>query len=595
MFRIRRIFDDSLPFDRQEIQRVQEILRERFPGLSESEVADLPRRLNDPVEFRFRSHLFVADNARGAVRGFAMVLHDRAERFVYLDYIATDPQKRGSGVGGALYERVREEARSLDALGVFFECLPDEREECASEEEYAQNVARLRFYERYGARPIVNTKYELAPREDQKGMPYLVFDDLGTGKPLRRAATRKIVRAILQNRYRHAFGSSYVDEVVASFVDDPVQLRPKRYRAPKARENPQGKTASAPIVLVANARHEIHHVKDRGYVEAPVRIRAIRKDLDQSGLFREVKPRHFAESHILAVHDRSYFEFFKRVCRGLPEGKSVYPYVFPLRNQARAPKELSVRAGYYCMDTFTPLNSNALVAALSAVDCALTAAEAVLHGERLAYALVRPPGHHAERAAFGGFCYFNNNAIAANFLCAHGRVAILDIDYHHGNGQQTIFYDRPDVLTVSVHGHPSFAYPYFSGFAEENGVEQGEGFNWNLPLPEKVDGKRHGAVLSKALRKIEEFAPQFLVVALGLDTAKGDPTGTWSLSPADFRANGRRIGAARLRTVVVQEGGYRTRNLGTNARAFFEGIVEGMEESNSPSKARGEGHDASRA
>jgi len=588
MFRIRRIFDDSLPFDRQEMQRVQEILRERFPGLDESEVADLPRRLNDPVEFRFRSLLFVADNARGAVRGFAMVLHDRANRFLYLDYIATDLQKGGSGIGGALYERVREEARSLGVLGVFFECLPDERDECASEDEYSQNVARLRFYERYGARPIVNTKYELSPHGGRKGMPHLVYDDLGTGQALRRDAARKIVRAILQKRYRQAFESSYVDEVVASFVDDPVQVRSRRYRTPKMHENPRLKEAFAPIVLVANARHDIHHVKDRGYVEAPVRIRAIRKELDQSALFREVKARHFAESHVLAVHDRSYFEFFKKVCRGLPEGKSVYPYVFPLRNQARAPKELSVRAGYYCMDTFTPLNSNALTAALAAVDCALTAAEAVLHGERVAYALVRPPGHHAEHAAFGGFCYFNNNAIAANFLSAHGKVAILDIDYHHGNGQQTIFYERADVLTVSIHGHPSFAYPYFSGFAEESGAEQGEGFNWNFPLPERVDGKRHGSTLSKALSKIEEFAPQFLVVALGLDTAKGDPTGTWSLSPADFRANGRRIGAARLRTVVVQEGGYRTRNLGTNARAFFEGLVEGMGGAYSPTKARGE-------
>jgi acetoin utilization deacetylase AcuC-like enzyme/GNAT superfamily N-acetyltransferase len=578
MFRIRRIFDDSLPFDRQEISRVQEILRERFPGLSETDVADLPRRLNDPVEYRFRSLLFVADNARGKVRGFAMVLHDRANNFVYLDFIATDPERKGSGVGGALYERVREEARSLGVLGVFFECLPDDRDECSSDEEYTHNVARLRFYERYGARPIINTNYELSPTKGQKGLPHLVFDDLGNGEALRKDAARKIVRAILENRYRPAFESAYVEEVVASIVEDPVQLRPRRYRAKVKQGSERARVALAPIVLVVNERHDIHHVRDRGYVEAPVRIRVIRKELDPSGLFREVAPRHFAESNILAVHDRGYVEYFKRVCKGLPPGKSVYPYVFPLRNHARPPKELSVRAGYYCMDTFTPLNSNALVAAVRGVDCALTAADAVLHGERLAYALVRPPGHHAERAAFGGFCYFNNNAIAANFLSSHGRVAILDIDYHHGNGQQSIFYERDDVLTLSIHGHPRFAYPYFSGFPEETGAGRGEGYNWNFPLPEKADGSRHGATLAKALAKIAQFEPKFLIVALGLDTAKGDPTGTWSLKAPDFRANGRRIGATRLRTVVIQEGGYRTRTLGANARAFFEGLVEGLEE-----------------
>ncbi len=578
MFRIRRILDDSLPFDRQEISRVQEIMRERFPGLSETDVADLPRRLNDPVEYRFRSLLFVADNARGKVRGFAMVLHDRANNFVFLDFIATDPGRKGSGVGGALYERVREEARSLGVLGVFFECLPDDRDECSSEEEYTHNVARLRFYERYGARPIINTNYELSPTKGEKGMPHLVFDDLGNGEALRKDATRKIVRAILENRYRPAFESAYVEEVVASIVEDPVQLRPRRYRAKVKQGSERAKVALAPIVLVVNERHDIHHVRDRGYVEAPVRIRVIRKELDLSGLFREVAPRHFAESNILAVHDRGYVEYFKRVCKGLPPGKSVYPYVFPLRNHARPPKELSVRAGYYCMDTFTPLNSNALVAAVGGVDCALTAADAVLHGERLAYALVRPPGHHAERSAFGGFCYFNNNAIAANFLSSHGRVAILDIDYHHGNGQQSIFYERDDVLTLSIHGHPRFAYPYFSGFPEETGASRGEGYNWNLPLSEKVDGSRHGATLAKALAKIAQFEPKFLIVALGLDTAKGDPTGTWSLNASDFRANGRRIGATRLRTVVIQEGGYRTRTLGANARAFFEGLVEGLEE-----------------
>ena len=188
---------------------------------------------------------------------------------------------------------------------------------------------------------------------------------------------------------------------------------------------------------------------------------------------------------------------------------------------------------------------------------------------------MRPPGHHAERATFGGFCYFNNCAVAAHFLSDHGRVAILDIDYHHGNGQQDIFYERADVFTVSLHGDPSFAYPYFTGFPDEKGRGPGEGTNLNVALPERLDGEGFRRALRKALEEVRRFGPTFLVVALGLDPAKGDPTGTWTLSPADFRRNGEIVGALHLPTLVVQEGGYRTRTLGVNARRFFEGLVAG--------------------
>jgi len=208
------------------------------------------------------------------------------------------------------------------------------------------------------------------------------------------------------------------------------------------------------------------------------------------------------------------------------------------------------------------------------VDCALTAAREILSGRRIAYALIRPPGHHAERRVFGGFCYFNNNAIAAQHLSAYGKVAILDVDYHHGNGQQDIFYRRSDVLTVSIHGHPSFAYPYFSGFEDERGEGEGEGFNMNIPLPEGVGGMQYRKALGKAIQRIAVFEPQFLVVALGLDTAKGDPTGSWGLETKDFEENGRLIGGMGLPIVVIQEGGYRIGTLGKNARSFFKGLAE---------------------
>jgi acetoin utilization deacetylase AcuC-like enzyme/ribosomal protein S18 acetylase RimI-like enzyme len=330
-----------------------------------------------------------------------------------------------------------------------------------------------------------------------------------------------------------------------------------------------------PIPLVVNERHSIHHVKERGYVEAPVRVGSILVELDKSGLFQRIEPKSWGDRHIRAVHDGGLVDYIEKACAEAPEGKSVYPYVFPVRNASRRPKDRSVLAGYWCIDTFTPLNRDAYPAARRAVDCALTAAERVKEGAPLAYALVRPPGHHAERRAFGGFCYFNNAAIAAHYLSQQGRVAILDVDYHHGNGAQDIFYERSDVLTVSVHGHPSFAYPYFTGFRDETGRAAGAGYNLNIPLPETITPEQHRDAVRTALKRVARHEPAFLVVALGLDLAKGDPTGTWSNTAADFRALGRLIGEAGWPTLVVQEGGYRVRTLGVNARHFFIGLAEG--------------------
>jgi acetoin utilization deacetylase AcuC-like enzyme len=194
----------------------------------------------------------------------------------------------------------------------------------------------------------------------------------------------------------------------------------------------------------------------------------------------------------------------------------------------------------------------------------------------LAYALVRPPGHHAGKDHFGGFCYFNSTAIAANRLSKKGQVAVLDIDYHHGNGTQDIFYGRDDVLTISIHGHPRFAFPYFTGFKDETGEGKGVGLNINHPLPEHLDGSRYRDVLRSSIRTVKRFRPTYLVIALGFDTAKGDPTGTWDLLPKNFYENGKMIGSLHIPTLVVQEGGYRTRVLGTNARQFFKGLFDGM-------------------
>jgi len=576
VFRIRRVYDDFTPINKEAVKQVQKILRTQFYLLSRKEIAKLPEQLRNPFKYRFRSILFVAEGSKGMVRGFALLLHEPILNFCYLDYISTAKRRMGGGIGGALYDRVREEALHLKTIGVFFECLPDSPELSRDPEIRKQNAARLRFYERYGARPIVNTAYETPLKPGTDNPPYLVYDNLGQDMELHRDTARIIVRAILERKYGDIASPDYIEKVVESFKDDPVKLRePKYIKREVTIQIRRSIPADRRIALLISDQHAIHHVRERGYVESPVRIDTILKELDSADIFQKFKPRRFSERHITAVHDSKFVDYLKKVCASLEPGASVYPYVFPIRNVARPPKDLPVRAGYYCIDTFTPLNRNACMVAKRAVDCALTAASKILEGHRLAYALVRPPGHHAERRSFGGFCYFNSTAIAANYLGKHGKTSILDIDYHHGNGQQNIFYERADVMTISIHGHPSFSYPYFSGFRDEKGIGPGKGYNVNFPLPESFDSKRYREILTEALRRVAGFRPRFLVVALGLDTAKGDPTGSWTLNAKDFEANGRMIGSLHLPTLVVQEGGYGNRVLGVNARNFFMGLWSG--------------------
>ncbi|WP_145030235.1 GNAT family N-acetyltransferase [Caulifigura coniformis] len=576
MFRIRRIYDDLVPVNQNAILECQRILQSHFSGVTDATVELLIEKLRNPFRQKFRSILYVAERGHGTVQGFAFAMHDPELKFCYLDYLATDASIRGRGIGAALYERVRDETRYLGGLQLYFECLPDSPAACRDPVVRAQNEARLRFYERYGARPVINTAYETPfnPAENDN-VPHLMVDRLDLEAPLTKDRVRLIVRAILDRKYGSRCPPGYVDKVVASFQEDPVQLRPFRWKKPSRPAGalrPDRPDRRIPVVI--NDQHDIHHIRERGYVEAPVRIAVIRQALEEAGLIEVRRARSYPTSKITAVHDRDYVSYLEKACENAPPGKSVYPYVFPVRNVARPPRELSIRAGYYCIDTFTPIHRNAYRAARGGAECALTAADEVLHGQRLAYALVRPPGHHAERKFFGGFCYFNNAAIAAEHLSRSGKVAILDIDYHHGNGQQEIFLSRADVLTVSLHADPRIAYPFFSGFADERGIGPGEGFNLNVPLPDGVTGTDYRRELARALAVIARFKPMFLVVSLGFDVVKGDPTGTWLLTADDLEKNARMIGELDVPTLVVQEGGYRTRTLGINARRFFTGLVE---------------------
>jgi len=583
MFRIRKIYDNSSPSNRKAIDQVLEILRSQFPKAHAKDFEKLPQQLTDPLKFRYRSILLVAEDGMDNVKGFAMLLHFPDIEITCLELVSAAPGGTGGGVGSALYERVREEALSLNVYGVFFECSVDDPGLDIPPETLKQNVARLRFYERYGARPIINNEYASPVESNDSDLYFLMYDDLGQGVSLSRQVARKVVRAILERKYGDVISKKLITDVVNSFQDDPVQLREPRYL--KITKIKPVVTHTRSIALIVNEGHDIHHVKDHGYVEAPVRLSAILHHLNKTELFTRLAPKRTSARYIKAVHDPAFVHYLRRACARLPWGKSIYPIIFPIRNLQRPPKDVELQVGYYCMDTFTPLNRNAYQAAQGAVDCAVTGARAILEGFRFAYALVRPPGHHAERRAFGGFCYFNSSAVAANYLSRYGRVAILDVDFHHGNGTQDIFYHRDDVLTVSIHGDPHFAYPHFAGFADETGEDAGRGYNLNLPLPENITVERYHRTLAKALKRIVEFQPAFLVVALGLDTAKADPTGSWQLAAKDFQQNGQMIGALKMPTLVVQEGGYRTRTLGSNARHFFEGLWAASSTGIKPGKA----------
>ena len=572
MFLLRKIHDATSRANQDAIAQIEHILREQFPLATEHEIKKLPGQLADPLKYKFRTVIFVAEDARGKVRGFALLLHLTDVKIAYLEFISVAPGKSSRGIGGILYERVREEAKLWNVPGIIFECLPDEAQLTDHPELLEQNKQRLRFYERYGARPIVNSAFSQPIDPKYNILLFFVFDDLGRNKAPSRKHIQQIARAILERKYGAECSEDYIKKVQATFRDDPVVLRPYRYIKPGKTTTNAPPPVAERIPMIINDRHDIHHVRDRGYVEAPVRIKSILTELNKLNVFRVVEPKQYGERYIRRVHDKDYIKYLRKACASVHGTRSLYSSVFPIRNTLRPPKDLDMQVGYYCIDTFTPLNHNAYLAAKRAVDCVMTGAELVLGGERCSYALVRPPGHHAERRSFGGFCYFNSAAIAADYFSDYGKVVVLDVDYHHGNGTQDIFYRRGDVLTISIHGDPRLSYPYFCGFKDEVGEGEGSGFNINYPLPQHIDGQRYRKTLNRAIRDIKRFKPDYLVVSLGLDTALNDPTGSWELRQQDFMQNGKIIAELGYPTLYVQEGGYNNRNLGSNARAFFQGV-----------------------
>ncbi len=291
-------------------------------------------------------------------------------------------------------------------------------------------------------------------------------------------------------------------------------------------------------------------------------------------------PKEFGPGPAASVHTPDYLDFLQTAAREwakLPGASDeVVPNVHPARQPATYPKGLTGRAGWHQVDMGCPIGPHTWDAALAATEVATTAAELVLSGTREAYALCRPPGHHAYADMAGGFCFLNNTAIAAQRLrTKHARVAVLDVDVHHGNGTQGIFYTRADVLTVSIHADPDYYYPYFWGHAHEIGESAGRGCNLNLPLPLGSADAPWLAAGDTALARIRAFAPTALVVALGLDASESDPLQGLKVTGAGFHAMASKIAQLGLPTVLVQEGGYLGDDLGRNLVQFLAGFEKG--------------------
>jgi len=393
--------------------------------------------------------------------------------------------------------------------------------------------------------------------------------------------------------------------------------------------------------IVYTDRHQLHLTdailyEGRPFItdEVPARAEIILDAVQTAGLGPITAPADHGLDPILAVHSAEFVDFLRTAydehAAVIKKRAPVFAETIIARGGRRKPKSILGLPGYYAFGVGSPILEGTWEAAYWSAQCALTAADIVRAEGRTAYALCRPPGHHAAADLYGGYCYLNNAAIAAQYLkhpactCGAGtgersdapakpalsnapskhpewsntpskhpersnaqskpalsnaegdaagaqtaRIAILDIDYHHGNGTQEIFYSDPGVLFCSLHAHPDDDYPYYWGEAGERGEGAGEGFNRNWPLPQGTGDEAYLAALDEALAVIHDFGPHYLVVSAGLDIAQDDPVGGFSITPAGFNAIGQRIAALRRPTVIVQEGGYLLERLGEDAVAFL--------------------------
>ncbi len=316
-------------------------------------------------------------------------------------------------------------------------------------------------------------------------------------------------------------------------------------------------------------------------LEGPTRAAFVEQALRTRGYVLHV-PEVDSTPQLQRIHTSRYMDFLRTAwdewlaLDALNAEVQPFPSVWPVRTLRSdvEPRNFIARLGLYSMDNGSPLSAGTWAAAKAGADVAASAAQALLKGERAAFCATRPPGHHAGPDFMGGYCFLNNAAVAAQALRDGGaaRVAVLDVDYHHGNGTQACFYERADVLFVSIHGDPRTEYPFYLGHADETGAGEGAGFNLNLPLAAGCSVADWFGALDTACERVARYGADALVVSLGLDTFVGDPNCTFSLRAADFNQLGARLAQLALPTVYVLEGGHAAAELGENAAAVIDGF-----------------------
>jgi len=314
-------------------------------------------------------------------------------------------------------------------------------------------------------------------------------------------------------------------------------------------------------------------------VEIPARAEAVRARIEARKLGPILPQQAFDDAIIRRVHDGAFVDFLNGAhaawAARYGSATEAIPSCWPARGlRERRAGDIESQLGSYCFDTATPINKGTWTAARAAADVALTGAQAIANGEPSAFALTRPPGHHASRDVFGGYCYLNNVAIAAEWLSRKGlKPAILDVDYHHGNGTQSIFYARDDVFFTSLHADPATDYPHFLGFADEKGEGKGESATLNLPMTRGADWTVYVDALAQAVRAIDAFGAEVLLVSLGLDTYEKDPISHFKITSEDYLRLGAAIAQLKKPTLFVFEGGYHVDALAENTTNVLEGFL----------------------
>lgn len=321
-----------------------------------------------------------------------------------------------------------------------------------------------------------------------------------------------------------------------------------------------------------NPLYEINNGEKVTHPDKPGRVEVILDELLRQGFKVEEIKSTIPFKFLTQIHSKDFIEFLKEISNSLKNNEVLYPDVF-LGKDIRDRENTLALMGQYSFDTYTPISKGTYQAAVAAAALTYRGASEIASGEEKGvYVLTRPLGHHALPNKMGGYSYINNTAIAAQYLSKFGKVAILDLDFHQGNGTQEIFYERDDVLFVSIHADPNVKFPYYWGFKNEKGKGRSLGYTINYPLPLGTDNNSYHKTLNKALSEIKKFEPEFLVISLGFDTYKDDPIGGFKLTTDYYQKMAQAINELNLPTLIIQEGGYDIKSLGKNVASFLMGI-----------------------